>query len=85
LDFPDLGDTVTDVTHVAAVPTEDSARRRSGSAVSELAPVALSVGPSLNGAATLNGSATIVQAAHTGTVVTDDPLWCGGLVGAARP
>ena len=29
--------------------------------------------------------ATIIQAAHTGTVVTFDPIWYYGLVGAARP
>jgi cell wall-associated NlpC family hydrolase len=47
--------------------------------------VVMYVGPTLNGAATPYGSATIIQAAHTGTVVTYDPLWYGGLVGAARP
>jgi hypothetical protein len=47
--------------------------------------MALLVGPSLNDAATLNGSATIIQAAHTGTVITYDPHWYGGLVGAGRP
>jgi cell wall-associated NlpC family hydrolase len=43
------------------------------------------VGPSLDGRATAYGSQTIIQAAHTGTVVTFDPLWYFGLVGAARP
>ncbi|HEY6622262.1 MAG TPA: NlpC/P60 family protein [Acidimicrobiales bacterium] len=47
--------------------------------------VVMYVGPSLNGSATPYGSATIIQAAHAGTVVTYDPLWYGGLVGAARP
>ncbi|MDQ1360965.1 MAG: peptidoglycan DL-endopeptidase CwlO [Acidimicrobiaceae bacterium] len=47
--------------------------------------VVMYVGPSLNGSATPYGSATIIQAAHTGTVVTYDPIWYGGLVGAARP
>jgi cell wall-associated NlpC family hydrolase len=47
--------------------------------------VVMYVGPSLNGAATPYGSATIIQAAHTGTVVTYDPIWYGGLIGAARP
>ena len=47
--------------------------------------VVIYVGASLNGASTPYGSATIIQAAHTGTVVTYDPLWYGGLVGAARP
>jgi cell wall-associated NlpC family hydrolase len=47
--------------------------------------VVMYVGPSLNGSSTPYGSATIIQAAHTGTVVTYDPLWYGGLVGAARP
>jgi cell wall-associated NlpC family hydrolase len=47
--------------------------------------VVMYVGPSLNGSATPYGSATIIQAAHAGTVVTYDPIWFGGLVGAARP
>ena len=47
--------------------------------------VVMYVGPSLDGAATAYGSQTIIQAAHTGTVVTFDPLWYFGLVGAARP
>ena len=34
---------------------------------------------------TAYGSQTIIQAAHTGTFVTFDPLWYFGLVGAARP
>jgi cell wall-associated NlpC family hydrolase len=47
--------------------------------------VVMYVGPSLNGQATAFGSNTIIQAAHTGTVVSFDPFWSGGLVGAARP
>jgi hypothetical protein len=31
------------------------------------------------------GANTIIQAAHTGTVVSFDPLFTGGLVGAGRP
>ena len=31
------------------------------------------------------GASTIIQAAHTGTVVEFDPVWYGGLVGAGRP
>lgn len=31
------------------------------------------------------GAATIIQAAHTGTVVSFDPYWTFGLVGAGRP
>lgn len=31
------------------------------------------------------GADTIIQAAHTGTVVEFDPIWYAGLVGAARP
>jgi peptidoglycan DL-endopeptidase CwlO len=31
------------------------------------------------------GADTVIQAAHTGTVVEFDPLWYEGLVGAARP
>ena len=31
------------------------------------------------------GAATIIQAAHTGTVVSFDPVWYQGLVGAGRP
>ena len=33
----------------------------------------------------LYGAATIIQAAHTGTVVSFDPYWTYGLVGAGRP
>jgi cell wall-associated NlpC family hydrolase len=47
--------------------------------------VVMYVGPTLDGQATAYGSGTIIQAAHTGTVVTFDPLWYYGLVGAARP
>jgi cell wall-associated NlpC family hydrolase len=31
------------------------------------------------------GADTIIEAAHTGTVVEFDPVWFGGLVGAGRP
>ena len=31
------------------------------------------------------GANTIIQAAHTGTVVSFDPIWYEGLVGAGRP
>ncbi len=31
------------------------------------------------------GADTIIQAAHTGTVVEFDPIWYFGLVGAGRP
>jgi len=47
--------------------------------------VVMYVGPTLDGQATAYGSGTIIQAAHSGTVVTFDPLWYFGLVGAARP
>ena len=47
--------------------------------------VVMYVGPTLDGQPTPYGSGTIIQAAHTGTVVTFDPLWYFGLVGAARP
>ncbi len=47
--------------------------------------VVMYVGPTLDGQRTAYGSQTIIQAAHTGTVVTFDPLWYYGLVGAARP
>lgn len=47
--------------------------------------VVMYVGPTLDGQATAYGTDTIIQAAHTGTVVTFDPLWYFGLVGAARP
>ena len=47
--------------------------------------VVMYVGPTLDGQPTPYGSGTIIQAAHTGTVVTFDPLWYYGLVGAARP
>jgi hypothetical protein len=39
----------------------------------------------LDGQPTPFGSGTIIQAAHTGTFVTYDPVWYEGLVGAARP
>ena len=47
--------------------------------------VVMYVGPYLDGQATPYGSGTIIQAAHTGTVVTFDPIWYQGIVGAARP
>ncbi len=47
--------------------------------------VVMYVGPSLDGQGTEYGSSTIIQAAHTGTVVSFDPLWYYGLVGAGRP
>jgi cell wall-associated NlpC family hydrolase len=47
--------------------------------------VVMYVGPTLDGQPTAYGADTIIQAAHTGTVVTFDPLWYFGLVGAARP
>jgi cell wall-associated NlpC family hydrolase len=47
--------------------------------------VVMYVGPTLDGQPTAYGSGTIIQAAHTGTVVTFDPIWYYGLVGAARP
>ena len=47
--------------------------------------VVMYVGPTLDGQATAYGSGTMIQAAHTGTVVTFDPIWYFGLVGAARP
>jgi cell wall-associated NlpC family hydrolase len=47
--------------------------------------VVMYVGPVLDGQATAYGNATIIQAAHTGTVVTFDPVFSEGFVGAARP
>jgi cell wall-associated NlpC family hydrolase len=47
--------------------------------------VVMYVGPTLDGQATAYGSQTIIQAAHTGTVVTFDPAWSEGFAGAARP
>jgi cell wall-associated NlpC family hydrolase len=47
--------------------------------------VVMYVGPTLDGQATAYGSGTIIQAAHSGTVVTFDPVWSEGFVGAARP
>jgi cell wall-associated NlpC family hydrolase len=47
--------------------------------------VVMYVGPYLNGQPTPYGTGTIIQAAHTGTVVSLDPLWTEGLVGASRP
>ncbi len=47
--------------------------------------VVMYVGPILDGVATPYGSNTIIQAAHTGTVVTFDPLFSEGFVGAAQP
>ena len=47
--------------------------------------VVMYVGPVLDGRPTAYGSGTIIQAAHTGTFVTFDPIWYEGLVGAARP
>ena len=47
--------------------------------------VVMYVGPTLDGQPTAYGSSTIIQAAHTGTVVTFDPVWSEAFVGAARP
>lgn len=47
--------------------------------------VVMYVGPVLDGQPTAYGVDTIIQAAHTGTVVSFDPLWYSGLVGAGRP
>jgi cell wall-associated NlpC family hydrolase len=47
--------------------------------------VVMYVGPTLDGQATPYGAATIIQAAHTGTVVTFDPVFAEGFVGAAQP
>jgi cell wall-associated NlpC family hydrolase len=47
--------------------------------------VVMYVGPTIDGTSTPYGVDTIIQAAHTGTVVSFDPLWYYGLVGAARP
>jgi cell wall-associated NlpC family hydrolase len=47
--------------------------------------VVMYVGPTLDGHATPYGANTIIQAAHTGTVVSFNPIWLQGLVGAARP
>ena len=47
--------------------------------------VVMYVGATLDGKATAYGAQTIIQAAHTGTVVTFNPLWYFGLVGASRP
>jgi cell wall-associated NlpC family hydrolase len=47
--------------------------------------VVMYVGPVLDGQPTEYGVDTIIQAAHTGTVVSFDPLWYSGLVGAGRP
>ena len=47
--------------------------------------VVMYVGPILDGVPTPYGSNTIIQAAHTGTVVTFDPLFAEGFVGAAQP
>ena len=47
--------------------------------------VVMYVGPTLDGQATPYGADTIIQAAHTGTVVEFDDVWFVGLVGAGRP
>jgi len=47
--------------------------------------VVMYVGPYLDGQPTPYGVDTIIQAAHTGTVVSFDPFWSSGLVGAGRP
>lgn len=47
--------------------------------------VVMYVGPVLDGQPTPYGVDTIIQAAHTGTVVTFDPVWSEGFVGAAQP
>jgi cell wall-associated NlpC family hydrolase len=47
--------------------------------------VVMYVGPTLDGQSTPYGAETIIQAAHTGTVVTFDPVFSEGFVGAAQP
>jgi cell wall-associated NlpC family hydrolase len=47
--------------------------------------VVMYVGPTLDGQATPYGANTIIQAAHTGTTVSFDPIFYTDLVGAARP
>ncbi len=47
--------------------------------------VVMYVGPTVNSQPTPYGADTIVQAAYPGTVVSYDPLWISGLVGAGRP
>ncbi len=47
--------------------------------------VVMYVGPTLDGQPTSYGVDTIIQAAHTGTVVTFDPFWYFDLVGASQP
>lgn len=47
--------------------------------------VVMYVGPTLGGQPTAFGSGTIIQASQPGTVVSFDPVWYFGLVGAARP
>jgi peptidoglycan DL-endopeptidase CwlO len=47
--------------------------------------VVMYVGPVLDGQPTAYGVDTIIQAAHTGTVVSFNPFWYYDLVGAARP
>jgi cell wall-associated NlpC family hydrolase len=47
--------------------------------------VVMYIGPTLDGQATPYGAETIIQAAHTGTVVTFDPVFAEGFVGAAQP
>ncbi len=47
--------------------------------------VVMYVGPTLDGQATAYGSDTVIEAAHTGTLVKYAAYWSAGLIGAARP
>jgi len=47
--------------------------------------VVMYVGPTVGGLPTPYGRDTVIEAAHTGTVVKFAPYWPAGLVGAARP
>lgn len=47
--------------------------------------VVMYVGPTLGGLPTPYGNDTVIEAAHTGTVVKFAPYWPASLVGAARP
>ena len=47
--------------------------------------VVMYVGPTLDGHPTPYGASTIIQASEPGTVVSYDPFWSYGLVGAGRP
>jgi cell wall-associated NlpC family hydrolase len=78
-------DQYSDVTHVSLTDLEPGDLLFYDLDGTGIDHVVMYVGPYLDGQPTPYGVDTIIQAAHTGTVVSFDPFWSSGLVGAGRP